>query len=201
MELMERIRKMRRRDKNEPGYVRIVWNTTLSLVLLGVLTLLAKRYFQGPLEELSVFVFDSIGFVGLFLATLFVDTLIVPVSPDVLLGVVIASKANQVVAVLLMSVASMIGGLIGYWIGNKLGQWSVVQRLLHRYQKKGEYLFERWGVGAIIIGGMTPVPFSTVCWMAGIFKMDYRRFALATLSRFPRFVVWYFVMAHVWYNA
>ncbi|MCK5740476.1 DedA family protein [bacterium] len=201
MELVERIREMRRRNKNEPGYIRIFLNTTLSLALLIVLTLLAKRYLQAPLEELSLLIFNSIGYSGLFLATLFVDTFIVPVTPDVLLGVVIASNANQAIGVLLMATASMIGGLIGYWFGNKLGQWPLVQKLLHRYQHKGEYLFERWGIGAIIIGGLTPVPFSTICWMAGMFKMNYRQFALATLSRFPRFILWYLLMAHVWHNA
>jgi len=59
---------------------------------------------------------------------------------------------------------------------------------------RGRLLFSRYGLYAVILAAFTPIPFSTVCWIAGIFEMDRKLFFIGTLWRVPRFLLWFLVL-------
>ncbi|MBN2090241.1 VTT domain-containing protein [candidate division KSB1 bacterium] len=85
-------------------------------------------------------------------------------------------------------------------MGYHLKNLRFVHYFTHKYQEKGEVLFQKYGIGAVILGALTPVPFSVVCWLAGLFKMNYFKFALATFFRIPRLILYYYLIAVVWKN-
>ena len=53
----------------------------------------------------------------------------------------------------------------------------------------------KYGIWAVIVAAITPIPFSPVCWIAGMLEMDYKQFLVASLWRIPRFMIWYVIFS------
>jgi membrane protein YqaA with SNARE-associated domain len=117
---------------------------------------------------------------------------IVPMSVDILFPFVMEWPA--VPLLLTMSIASSVGGIGGYWIGRLLGHLRIVKMFTSRFSVDGERLVNRYGIWAVVLAGLTPIPFSTVCWIAGMVHVNPHLLILATLSRFPRMVIYYAVI-------
>ncbi|MDY0000901.1 MAG: VTT domain-containing protein [Polyangia bacterium] len=164
------------------------------LVVIGLVV--AARYLIGDqLAMASNWLTRKGGYAGAFLSTWAIDTFTLPVSPDIILAFVShdGGHLNHGIALALISMASVAGGNTGFYLARWLGRSPWVQRRLAKSYQKGQRLFRRFGVWAVVIAGLTPVPFSIVCWLAGLYGMSPSRFFLATLSRIPRFVGWYYV--------
>jgi membrane protein YqaA with SNARE-associated domain len=160
-----------------------------------VLLLLVLRYTLGDyLEYYGELLVERFGYGGMFAATLFMDTFIVPVSPDIIIFVSIAGNVNTFWAIFTIALASMIAGNLGYLIGKFLGNRKVVMKRLEKYERKGRYLMKKYGLWAVIVGAMTPIPFSAICWLAGILDMKYTHFLAGVLWRVPRFLLWYIII-------
>jgi len=55
---------------------------------------------------------------------------------------------------------------------------------------RAEAFYHRWGVYAVIIAGLTPIPYKVFCWLSGILELELSRFILASvIGRFPRFLL------------
>lgn len=169
-------------------------------MMLIMLIYLTKKYIAPEFKAAGSYFFYQFGLNGLFFITYLVDTFIVPASPDVFLALLVADGHHQYIGLALICIASILGGLSGYWIGYYLKYLSFVQYFTHKYQATGEILFQKYGIGAVILGTLTPVPFSVICWLAGLFKMNYFKFALATFFRIPRLILYYSLIITVWRN-
>lgn len=178
----------------------ILLRTVVSILILVSVVYFGKIYLESELESLGRLFVEKFGLAGMFIGVYFNDTFIVPMTPDLFLGLLIVDGRHQVLGLSLISIASVLGGLSGYKIGEKLNRWRLVKKLVQNFQSKGEDLFRRFGIWTVVIAGLTPVPFSTVCWLAGMFHMNWSKFYLAALSRIPRMIIWYFLIAGVWLN-
>lgn len=129
---------------------------------------------------------------GVFLYTFIVDALILPASVDLVLPFILRWDAVPVLAA--MSAASVLGGCVGYFIGFKLNYLGIVQRLTRRYRQRGEYLISRYGFWAVVLAAVSPVPFSTVSWIAGMMKQPFHLYAAGALFRVPRIIAAYLLL-------
>src|SRR5262249_36861988 len=90
------------------------------------------------------------------------------------------------------TVASVLGGMVGYAIGaylyDTVGQWLVN---LYGYHDKMEALKEtyaRWGWLVILVKGVTPIPYKLVTITSGALGYNFPLFvALSVLTRGARF--------------
>jgi membrane protein YqaA with SNARE-associated domain len=164
-------------------------------VIFLILFLIILRYTLGDyLEQYGEELVERFGYLGMFGATLFMDTFIVPISPDIIIFVSIAGNVNTFWAIFTIALASMIAGNLGYLIGKFLGHREFVTKRLKKYEKKGKYLMKKYGLWAVIVGAMTPIPFSAICWLAGMLEMKYTHFLAGVLWRLPRFLLWYIII-------
>jgi membrane protein YqaA with SNARE-associated domain len=136
-------------------------------------------------------VISNLGYVGIALFVFLTDMLIVPMSVDILYPFVL--RWDPVKLILTMSVASVLGGYAGYWIGRLLGRLPIIRRFTESFSADGSKLIHKYGVWAVAIAGFTPIPFSTICWMTGMLKVTHWQVALAALSRFPRIIIYYLI--------
>lgn len=167
-------------------------------VFIGILFLflVILRYTLGhQLEDIAGVLVDRFGYPGMFITTLLMDTFIVPISPDIILFVAIAGEVDILATLVVVTIASMIGGHLGYLIGKFLGNRKMVQKRIAPYEERGHALMESYGLWAIIVGAMTPIPFSAVCWIAGMLDMSYPEFLAGVTWRIPRFLLWYIILA------
>ena len=124
-----------------------------------------------------------------------------PIPPDVLLiALAVSLPTNSFRYALVCSIGSVLGGVIGYWIGfsfmdllgfpilNFYGAMNHYDRLSQLYNT-----YNAWAVG---IAGFTPIPYKVFTIAAGACKIDFGVFLLASLvSRSARF----FLVAGLFY--
>ena len=126
-------------------------------------------------------------------AVSFAESSFFPIPPDVMLVPMILARREQAYLIATVcTVASVLGGIVGYGIGYFL--WDTVGRwLIETYQladKMGglKALYDEWGAAVILIKGLTPIPFKLVTIASGFFKFNFPLFViLAAITRAARF--------------
>lgn len=176
--------------------VRNLIYLVVGVVGLVGLAYLAQRHLGQHLELASRWLTTTAGYPGVFVSIWLIDTFTLPISPDVILAFVAhrGSSLHAATALVVICVASIVAGNTGYYLARGIGHWPFIQRRLARSYEKGHKLFERFGVWTVVIAGLTPVPFSIVCWFAGLYDMKPWPLFWATLSRIPRFVGWFYLL-------
>ncbi len=123
----------------------------------------------------------------------FVESSFFPIPPDVMLiPMVLAKREKAWWYATVATVTSVLGGILGYAIGYYLYE-AVGQPILKFYGKESALdgfinFVHQYGVEAVIIKGMTPIPYKVVTIAAGVAKMDFLAFIGASIvARAMRF--------------
>lgn len=131
----------------------------------------------------------------------FLESSFFPIPPDVMLvPMVLANRAKAFRIALVCTVASVLGGLLGYAIGyylfETLGAWVV--RVYGLQSARDGFLagFERYGIWIILIKGLTPIPYKLVTIASGAAHFDLFTFIWASIvTRGARF---FLIAALLW---
>jgi membrane protein YqaA with SNARE-associated domain len=123
----------------------------------------------------------------------FIESSFFPIPPDVMLiPMVLQDRSKAWWYATIATVASVLGGLLGYAIGYFFFE-AIGKPILNFYGKEHaldsfiQFVHE-YGVEAVIIKGMTPIPFKVVTIAAGVAKMDLLAFVGASIiARAMRF--------------
>jgi membrane protein YqaA with SNARE-associated domain len=172
-----------------------------TLLVTGVLLVVVVAlgvFFRGPLETFAHSIVSTMGLGGIFLGVFLGDAFTFPIPPDTYLLLAVASQLSPAPVLAVCCVASLTAGSLSYRIGPLLLGVPWLGTKINNFRPQGEQLFELYGSRAVCIAALTPIPFSLVCWSAGIFRMPYRGFFLATLWRIPRFLGYYALFVLGW---
>ncbi len=122
----------------------------------------------------------------------FAESSIFPVPPDVMLAPMILARPDKAYFyAFVCTVASVLGGILGYAIGyylTDLGLW--LMNLLGHSDGLAEFQhwFDRWGLAVILIKGLTPVPYKLVTIASGLAAFSFPVFVAASVvTRGARF--------------
>ena len=148
--------------------------------------------FHQQLKLAGIWLGRELGYGGVAIYTFVVDAVIIPTTADVVFP--FTMEWNPYLLLTVMSAASILGGFLGYWIARSFNHFRYVQRVTSSYRKRGESLINRYGAWAVVIAGFTPIPFSTICWIAGLLKVPADKVLFACFSRIPRMVVYYLLI-------
>lgn len=130
----------------------------------------------------------------------FAESSFFPVPPDVILiPMSLARPRRAWLYALICTIGSVTGALLGYAIGSLLydtvGQWLIH---LYGYDAKmatATAFFQKWGALAILVKGLTPIPFKLVTILSGVFKFNLPLFVLlCAITRGARFFLLAVVM-------
>lgn len=99
------------------------------------------------------------------------------------IGLFVATGAIDVpiwLACLLLTIAAVLGNLVGYWIGYAVGP-ALFSRPNSRvfkpaYITKTHEFFEKYGATAIVLARFVPIVRTFITASAGVGRMDFRRF-------------------------
>jgi membrane protein YqaA with SNARE-associated domain len=123
----------------------------------------------------------------------FVESSFFPIPPDVMLiPMVLSDRQKAWWYATVATVASVLGGLLGYAIGYYFYE-AIGQPILKFYGRENALdafiqFVHTYGVPAVIIKGATPIPFKVVTIAAGVAKMDLLAFIGASIiARAMRF--------------
>ena len=164
---------------------------------IGILGILAFFYvalvpLAGQFERAGEFLTQHGGLPGVFAYVFIVDTFLVPATLDIIFPLVITWHAVPVLAI--MCTASFTGGICGYLIGRFLNHFAFVRRRTQSYRSRGEYLIGKYGIWAVIVAAMLPLPFSTISWIAGALHMNFAHYVIGALFRAPRIIATYMLL-------
>ncbi len=131
----------------------------------------------------------------------FAESSFFPIPPDVLMiPMIIARPRRAFVIATVALVASVLGGLFGYYIGAQLFD-AVGRPVLEFYGKMQaadlfNARFRDWGAWAVLIAGVTPFPFKVITIMSGWTGLNLPVFVVsAIVARGLRFFI---VAALLW---
>ena len=112
----------------------------------------------------------------------FAESSFFPIPPDALL--IVMGAGNIPFAFWFAAITtggSLLGAVLGYYIGLKGGR-PLLDRMFD--QKKIRFVerqYQRRDVWAVAIAAFTPIPYKVFAIGAGVFRLDMRRFLLASL--------------------
>lgn len=123
----------------------------------------------------------------------FAESVFFPIPPDVLLAPMVLAKPHKAWHyALITTVASVIGGVVGYLLGYFMfDAW--IQPIIEQvgYQAKLDRAiswFEEWGVWVVFLAGFTPIPYKVFTISAGFLQMMFLPFLIASfIGRGMRF--------------
>lgn len=122
----------------------------------------------------------------------FAESSFFPIPPDVMLApMTLANPAKAWNFASLTTVASVLGGVLGYLIG--MFAFELIEPLLRDAGYYPKYLqvrgwFDEWGFWAIFLAGFSPIPYKLFTISAGVISMALLPFILASaIGRGARF--------------
>lgn len=134
-------------------------------------------------------------------AVSFAESSFFPIPPDLMLGPMAAAEPSKWLRyAFVCTMASVLGGLLGYAIGMFLMD-SIGGAILNFFGYAGEKraeleaLYAEWGALVIFIKGLTPIPYKLVTIVSGALAYPLHWFVIASIiTRGARFllVAWVF---------
>lgn len=155
----------------------------LADVLLNI-----DKYLSDLTNNYGVYIYLLL-FIVIFLETGVVATPFLPGDSLLFAAGAIAASAsglNVWILFVVISVAAIIGDSVNYSIGKYLGikifQHGNPRIFKKEYLEKTEFFYQKHGSKAIILGRFFPIVRTFVPFVAGIGKMEYRRFILYNIA-------------------
>ena len=126
----------------------------------------------------------------------FAESSFFPLPPDLMLGPMAAAEPSKWLRyALTCTVASVLGGLLGYAIGMFLMD-QVGRHILNFFGYSGERelelraFYDQWGAWFIFLKGLTPIPFKLVTILSGALHFSLPIFIVACIiTRGARFLI------------
>ena len=86
-----------------------------------------------------------------------------------------------------LTVISFAAGILGYYIGRFFSKTNIYQNIHKRYLHRYDRQLKRYGLYLVLVGAVTPVPFSATCMLAGSVNIPFKRFLVVSIARIIRF--------------
>ena len=132
----------------------------------------------------------------------FVESSVFPIPPDILIiPMVLATRERAWRIALVATVASVLGGILGYVIGAGLYE-TIGQPILDFYHATDKFdyfreTYNEWGAWIVFTAGFSPFPYKVITIASGAVGLDPWVFMIASIvSRGGRF---FLVAALLWY--
>ncbi|MDH4090190.1 MAG: VTT domain-containing protein [Cyclobacteriaceae bacterium] len=113
--------------------------------------------------------------------------------PELFMLVWVTSKATLAEYTLNLANLTLISygaGILGYFIGKFFSKAPIYKHMSERYLDQYKDQLKRFGGYLVLVGAITPLPFSATCMLAGSVNYPFRTFLLISVARVMRFAVY-----------
>lgn len=167
------------------------------IALLGVVVALA-RWLRPELESVGRGFVDRFGLLGMTLGTFLADGFHFPVPPQFYMLMAIAAESPPFWTLVAITLGSMLGGTAGFFLARRLSRFQLVARKLARSARLVERFRSRHGYRMVIAVSMTPIAYSVLCYLAGVYRLPKRLYVLLAALRVPKLVLYYYLVRFGW---
>lgn len=173
---------------------RFLVGLVIMLLVSGVVA-----HFVRPTAEAAGYGFvERFGVTGMALGTLLADGMYFPVPPQFYMLLAIASRTPVAHSFPAIAAGSVLAGVVGYAIAERLSRTRWISQKTARLRKVLAASFERRGYGAALFLTLLPVPFSVLCYLAGLNRMPLKFLGLLAFFRIPKLAVFYVLLHLGW---
>lgn len=126
--------------------------------------------------------FQSLGILGLALNSFVESFFLVPPPDFLLIAMDLAKPEKALWYATVCSIASVLGGLIGYLIGLIGGRpiFNWFFRKNPEQFEKVEEMYNKYGSIAVFFAGFTPIPYKVFTIASGVLNMNWWKFTIAS---------------------
>ena len=178
--------------------MRVVAQLVVPLGVVFVGVSLVAALFRPQLRALGEAFVHRFGYAGMAFGAFLSDAFNFPIPPQFYMLTAVAAGAPQVPSVAVVCVASVLAANVAYFVAGSLARVPFVARRIEAARPTIDPLFAKYGYYAVAIGAMSPIPFSLLCYVAGLYKVPYRIYAVLVLMRVPRLLVFYALIRMGW---
>jgi len=171
----------------------------LAVLVIMLVVSAVVAHFVRPTAEMSARAFvERFGVTGMAVGTLLADGLYFPVPPQFYMLLAIASRTPVLEAFAAIAAGSVVAGVVGYSVAERLSRLRWISQKTSRLRRVLAASFERRGYAAALFLTFLPVPFSVLCYLAGLNRMPLKFLALLAFFRIPKLAVFYFLLHLGW---
>lgn len=164
----------------------------------GLVALLGFR-FRTELAGAGQWLVEHLGYPGMGFGTFLADGLHFPIPPQFYMLAAIAKGEPTLPVLSAIVLGSLAGGHCAYALASKARAIPFFARGAERVDHTLGRLLARYGPWALVIGSLTPVPYSFLCYLSGLNHVRYRLFVIVCLLRAPKIVAYYYLIAAGWH--
>ena len=134
-------------------------------------------------------------------AIAFIESSVFPIPPDVLMiPMIVARPSRAFLIATVATLASVTGGMLGYYIGWGLMD-AVGRPVLEFYGAQGSFddlarRFNEYGAWAVLVAGVTPFPYKVITIFSGATHLNLALFV--TVSFIARSLRFFLIAALLW---
>ena len=177
----------------------LVLRFALGLVALLGLVVLLVRTLRPQLESVGGWFVERFGLAGVAAGAFIADGFHFPVPPQFYMLLATAARADPIAIVAATSVGSLLGGVSGYLVARRLGHIRALSRWLGRVSgNAGELLGQRYPYRSAVLASCTPMAFSVLCYLAGLFGVRRGPLLVLLALRVPKIVLYYYLVRVGW---
>jgi hypothetical protein len=181
-----------------PEITKLIMRLVLWLVIVCALAALLATYFKPEAEGIARAFVARFGILGMALGTLLADGLQFPIPPQFYMLLAISSGTSALLSFAAISTASVLAGSLGYSLCIWASGWAWLSRKISRERALLLRLFERSGYLAALIATLLPIPYSLLCYLAGLNRLPRRFLLLLSLYRVPKLLAFYLLVYWGW---
>ena len=161
-------------------------------VLLLVVLELFVLDFNSLLNHL-VATYSATFIFSFFLAS---ETILGIIPPEVFIAWS-SKSASPWLFLFILATISYAGGIISYFIGNRLFLIPNIKNHIENKIEKHIVNLRKWGGLFVLLGAISPIPHSLVSLASGIIKYNFKYYLMWSLFRYARFVIYALVIFKV----
>ncbi len=169
-----------------------------AFVLLGAGVAMAAHFFHDPIFLGATWLMDRFGLIGMGIGVFVADGFHFPVPPQFYMLAAIAHGGNVTAALVVITVSSLLAGHAAFFFARRLSHLRFVRRGVMRVERQLGGWFARYGARALFIAGFLPVPYSFLCYLAGLQRVPYRAFLPVLLLRVPKVYLYFLIVRAGW---
>ena len=161
-------------------------------VLLLVVLELFVLDFNSLLNHL-VATYSATFIFSFFLAS---ETILGIIPPEVFIAWS-SKSASPWLFLFILATISYAGGIISYFIGNRLFLIPNIKNHIENKIEKHIVNLRKWGGFFVLLGAISPIPHSIVSLASGLIKYDFKHYLMWSLFRYARFLFYALVIFKV----
>lgn len=178
--------------------IALIMRLLLALVIACAIVAAIGVAAREPAQAIARAFVTRFGIAGLALGTFLADGLQFPVPPQFYMFLAVASQVPKVGAFVAICAASVVAGYLDYRLAELASRWPWLAEVTRRTRALLGQAFARYGQGAAVVASLLPVPYSLLCYAAGVNRLPLWFWGALSICRIPKLLLFFWLVERGW---